>query len=72
MIVDDEKSQRELLSGFLGKKGFTVTTASSGEEALEMYHKIFPPVALVDMKMGGMNGIELLTRLKEINPFIQV
>jgi DNA-binding NtrC family response regulator len=72
LIVDDEKGQRELLSGFLSKKGFEVYTAGSGEEALEQYHKIFSPVAVVDMKMPGMDGIELLTRLKEINPFIQV
>lgn len=72
LIVDDEKGQRELLSGYLSKKGFRVYTAGSGEEALEQYHKIFSPVAVVDMKMPGMDGIELLTRLKEINPFIQV
>ncbi len=72
LIVDDEKSQRDLLSGFLGKKGFNVFAAESGEDALEQYHKIFSPLALVDMKMPGMNGLELLTRLKEINPFIQV
>lgn len=70
--VDDEQSQRELLSGFLGKNGFCVTEAGSGEEALELYHSVCSPVALIDMKMPGMNGIELLTRLKEINPFIQI
>lgn len=72
LIVDDEKNQRDLLSGFLIKKGFNVFTAGSGEEAIELYHNNFSPVALVDMKMPGMNGIELLARLKEINPFIQV
>ncbi len=72
LIVDDEKNQRELLSGFLGKKGFQVYTAESGEDALEKYHKIFAPVAIVDMKMPGMSGTELLIKLKDINPFIQV
>ncbi len=72
LIVDDEQSQRDLLSGFLRKNGFEVFTAESGEEALENYHKVFTPLALVDMRMPGIDGIELLTRLKEINPFVQV
>jgi DNA-binding NtrC family response regulator len=72
LVVDDEPGQRDLLSGFLSKKEYQVYTAGSAEEALEQYHKIFAPVAVVDMKMPGMNGIELLSRLKEINPFIQV
>ncbi len=72
LVVDDEQGQRDLLSGFLSKKGYQVYTASSGEEALEQYHKIFAPVAMVDMKMPGMNGLELLSRLRGINPFIQV
>ncbi|UCE25454.1 MAG: sigma-54-dependent Fis family transcriptional regulator [Candidatus Zixiibacteriota bacterium] len=72
LIVDDEQSQRDLLSGFLSKKGFEVFASESAERALEEYHKIFAPLALVDMKMPGMDGIELLGKLKEINPFIQV
>ncbi len=72
LVVDDEKNQRELLSGYLSKKGFTVFTADSGEQALDEYHKHFASLAIVDMKMSGMNGVELLLSLKEINPFIQV
>jgi len=72
LIVDDEQGQRNLLSGFLSKKKYDVYTASNGKEALEQYHKIFAPVAIVDMKMPGMDGLELLSCLKEINPFIQV
>lgn len=72
LVVDDEKNQRDLLSGFLSKKGFNVITAENGEDALTRYHEIFAPVAIVDMKMPGMSGMELLSKLKEINPFIQV
>lgn len=72
LIVDDENSQRELLAGFLAKKGFEITQAESAQQALDIYHTVFTPVALVDMKMPGMNGQELLVKLKEINPFIQV
>ena len=72
LIVDDEPGQRELLSGFLKRHGFKIFEAESGEDALGNYHKTFSPVALVDMKMPGMNGLELLSKLREINPFIQV
>ncbi len=72
LIVDDEPGQRELLAGYLKKKGFDITTAESGEAAIEQYPHVFAPVAIVDMKMPGMNGLELLAGLREINPFIQV
>jgi DNA-binding NtrC family response regulator len=72
LVVDDEVSQRDLLSGFLSNKGYHVTKAASGEEALGLYHGVFSPIAVVDMKMPGMSGLELLARLREINPFIQV
>ena len=72
LIVDDEPAQRKLLAGFLSGKGFQVTEAGGGQEALDKYPAVFAPVALVDMKMPGMNGLELLGRLREINPFIQV
>ncbi len=72
LIVDDEAPQRDLLSGYLTKNGFSIQQAASGEEALSLYPKFFSPVALVDLKMPGMNGLELIGKLKAINPFIQV
>ncbi|MBD3257603.1 response regulator [candidate division GN15 bacterium] len=72
LLVDDEASQRDLLAGFLTKRDFQVTQAASAEEALQVYHEVFSPLAIVDMKMPGMGGLELLDKLREINPFIQV
>lgn len=72
LLVDDEAAQRNLLAGFLVKKGYDIAQAGSGEEALALYQKSFAPVAVVDMKMPGMSGLELLAKLREINPFIQV
>jgi DNA-binding NtrC family response regulator len=72
LLVDDESQQRELLAGFLVRNGFQVTEAESGTAALEQYHSVFAPIALVDMKMPGMDGLELLRQLVGINPYIQV
>lgn len=72
MVVDDEESQREMLGGFLHKEGFSVSLADSGETALKLCQDEFFEVALIDLKMPGMDGIELLSKLKEINPEIQV
>jgi len=72
LLVDDETGQRQMLAGYLEKKGFTIKDASSGEEAIQIYPSFFSPLAVVDMKMPGMSGLELISRLKEINPFIQI
>lgn len=72
LVVDDEELQREMLGGFLQKEGFSVSLADSGETALKLCQDEFFEVALIDLKMPGMDGIELLSRLKEINPEIQV
>jgi two-component system response regulator HydG len=68
LIVDDEESQREMLAGHLKNKGYAVTTAASGEEASEVCRKNFFEVALLDLKMPGLSGIDLLKELKKINP----
>lgn len=72
LIVDNEETQREQLAGFLKKQGFTATAAGSGPEALDISKDKSFEVALVDLKMPGMDGIEVLRRLKETNPDIQV
>jgi len=72
LLVDDEAAQRHMLAGYLAKHEFNVKEAASGEEAVKLYPSFFAPVAVVDMKMPGMSGIDLIGRLKEINPFIQI
>ncbi len=71
LIVDDEKSQRDMLAGFLEKQGYSVTTAESGFEAIQLCENKYFEVALIDLKMPKMDGIELLQKLKEMNPEIQ-
>jgi len=72
LLVDDEASQRQLLAGFLDSHGYQVTQADTGAAALESYPSVFAPLAVVDMKMPGMSGLELLQKLRAINPFVQV
>jgi two-component system response regulator AtoC len=72
LIVDDEQSQREMLAGFLQKEGYYVSTADSGESALKLCENEYFEIALVDLKMPGMDGIELLERLKKVIPDIGV
>jgi DNA-binding NtrC family response regulator len=62
-VVDDEKSQREILEMILSNAGYDVTTASSGEAALKFARERRFDLALTDLKMTGMDGIELLQHL---------
>ena len=63
LVVDDEKSQREILEMILAGEGYDVTTAASGEAALKFAKDRRFDLALTDLKMTGMDGIELLQHL---------
>jgi len=68
LVVDDELPQRELVSGFLKKQGFAVTSAESAETALECFRQEFFDLVLTDQKMPNMSGLELLQSIHAINP----
>ena len=57
LVVDDEASQRDLLAGFLRNKGYTVTTAASGKEAVEKNVATGFDLAILDLKMPELDGI---------------
>ena len=65
LIVDDENIMRESLAGWLERDGHGVQTARSGEEALEKCRANRFDILLVDIKMEGMSGLEVLRRVKE-------
>ncbi len=68
LVVDDEKNQRELLQGFLQKKGYSVQAAEGGQQALAWLKDHVCEVILTDHKMPGMDGIILLKEIKALYP----
>ncbi|MBA3323577.1 MAG: sigma-54-dependent Fis family transcriptional regulator [Pyrinomonadaceae bacterium] len=63
LVVDDDKPQREILEMILAGESYDVTTASSGEAAMKLARERRFDLALSDLKMTGMDGIELLQKL---------
>jgi len=72
LVVDDEEAMRESLAAWLIKSDYSVETASGGEKALEALAGRPCDLALVDIKMPGMDGHELLRRIKEAYPATMV
>src|SRR5213596_4170087 len=72
LVVDDEKSQREILEMILSEEGYDVTTASSGEAAMKFAKDRRFDLVLTDLKMTGMDGIELLQHLLALDSSIIV
>jgi two-component system NtrC family response regulator len=71
LLIDDEETLLEYMSKRLLKKGFTVRATFSGEEAVEAAKEEHFDVAIVDLKMPGMDGVETQRRLHQIQPFLQ-
>jgi DNA-binding NtrC family response regulator len=65
LVVDDDKGVRETLSELLETEGFMVVTAENGEQAVRAAKKQVFEVALIDIKLPDMDGLELLEKLKE-------
>jgi len=65
LIVDDEASILDSLTGILEDEGYEVITASSGEDALVKYSSVYPDVILLDVWMPGIDGVETLKQLRE-------
>jgi diguanylate cyclase (GGDEF)-like protein len=68
LAVDDQRYFRELLAGMLADEGFEAQTASSGEEALHILENTDFDIVLTDLVMPGMDGSELVHRIKERDP----
>lgn len=72
LVTDDEKIQRDSLSGFLKKKGYHVLSAPDFDTAFRLVKENTVDVLLTDVKMGARSGYDLLKAVKELNPEITV
>jgi len=72
LLVDDEVGYLDVLAKRLTHRGFKVTTASSGAEAIRALRNWEFDLAVVDLKMEDMDGIEVLKVLKKMDPALQV
>ncbi|HUK99975.1 MAG TPA: sigma-54 dependent transcriptional regulator [Nitrospirota bacterium] len=72
LIVDDEESVRKSLADVMRDEGYDVVTAASGREGIDLLSKSQPSLALLDIAMPEMDGIETLRRFKELQPDMQV
>ena len=71
-IVDDEKDMRQSISQWLALSGYDTEAFPSAEEALKSLGPDYPGIVVTDIKMPGMDGIEVLRRIKKIDPSTEV
>ena len=72
LVVDDEDGLRTIISQVLTDAGYEVTTAASGEDALEIFKDSPFPIVMTDVFMQEMTGVELLHEIKQLEPNTQV
>ncbi|MDD2388322.1 MAG: response regulator [Desulfobacterales bacterium] len=72
LIIDDETPTLTMFRFLLSAYGYTVLTAENGEAGIALFEQERPPLVLTDIKMPGMDGIEVLKRIKKIEPKTEV
>jgi len=72
LLVDDEEGIQLLYREEFEEEGFDVISAYNGDEALEKFSQEPPDLVILDINMPGMSGIEVLRRMKELNPDLPV
>jgi DNA-binding response OmpR family regulator len=72
LIVDDEENQRRALTIGLGLGGFDVLCASSGADALRLLAAQDVDLAMIDLMMPGLNGLELARLIRSIHPDVRI
>ncbi len=72
LVVDDEASIREAFDWNLSRGGFDTRTVASGEEALAVFDAFRPDVVVTDVRMDGLDGLDLLRRLRQHDPQLPV
>ena len=72
LVVDDEAGVREAMRQLLEYEGIEVRAVASGTDALDAYPEFLPHLVFLDVKMAGMDGLETLARLRQLDPAAQV
>lgn len=72
LVVDDQYGIRVLLYEVFGKEGYETFQAANGKQALEIVVNETPDMVILDMKIPGMDGLEILKEIKKINQEIKV
>ena len=72
LVVDDERAIRKFLRAALNAQGYIVYEASNGEEALKAMREKSYDVIILDVRMPEMSGIQVMTELRKLDPFIEV
>ncbi|MFO7752518.1 MAG: response regulator [Desulfobacteraceae bacterium] len=72
LLIDDEEANVRLLAMSLKSDGYEVSMAYSGEQGLELFREQAPDIVITDIKMPGMDGLEVLKKVKEISPETEV
>lgn len=68
LVVDDEEGIRHVLTQLFDYEGHEVRSASSGPEAIAVFGEFFPDLTFMDVKMARMDGLEALSRIREVDP----
>ena len=72
LVIDDEVAVCNMLKKFLEMKGYSADTAATGQEGVEKARQNTPGIVLLDIRMPGMDGVEVLQELKKIDKNINV
>lgn len=72
LIVDDDTVFCEVLSEAIGKRGYTVSTAHNVDDGLELAQKEPPEFAVIDLKMPGKSGLEMVSELKQLDEHTRI
>ena len=72
LVIEDEKILAESVCFYLERHGYATAKAPSGEEGLRRAEEASPDVAIVDIRLPGIDGLEVLQRLREVTPGTEV
>jgi two-component system NtrC family sensor kinase len=67
LLIDDEEPVRKIVGLYLRSRGYEIITAADGQTGMELFRRENPAIVLTDIKMPGMDGIEVLRRIKQVS-----